>query len=304
MGKRLITVLVTVFTVMLLTGCNADNKAVTQAAEGFLNAMVNNDMQAAAQYATEDFMKSETMKMMDPEYLADSFYAAMNVDKEDLDEQAQNAVNEYVKKVVEKAYKSFEIQDVKIQESSAAVTTKITLGYNPESSSVVSDEMVELVGDYQTEHYDELIEIYTEEGEVAMNKKIYNDLIPIVIGKMQEALENSSTSEEKTVLTLAKQDGKWLVTALEENRPGADTGAAAEESAAAVSTAQDAEHAADAESASEEAASEESTSEEASEERTSEESASEESASEENAQEGSTEGETSGTAGTKEETAG
>ncbi len=298
MGKRLITVLVTVFTVMLLTGCNADNKAVTQVAEGFLNAMVNNDMQAAAQYATEDFMKSETMKMMDPEYLADSFYAAMNVDKEDLDEQAQNAVNEYVKKVVEKAYKSFEIQDVKIQESSAAVTTKIILGYNPESSSVVSDEMVELVSDYQTEHYDELIEIYTEEGEVAMNKKIYNDLIPIVIGKMQEALENSSASEEKTILTLAKQDGKWLVTALEENRPGADTGAA-EESAAAVSTAQDAEHAADAESTSKEAAGEESTSEE-----TAAESASEENTSEENAQEGSTEGETSGTAGTKEETAG
>ena len=41
MSKRLITVLVTVFSVMLLaTGCNSDKKAVTESVEGFLNAMV------------------------------------------------------------------------------------------------------------------------------------------------------------------------------------------------------------------------------------------------------------------------
>ena len=37
MSKRLISVLVTVFTVMLLaTGCNSDQKAVTESVEGFL----------------------------------------------------------------------------------------------------------------------------------------------------------------------------------------------------------------------------------------------------------------------------
>ena len=218
MSKRLITILLTVFTVMLLTGCNGDQKAVSETAEGFLTAMVNNDLDAAGQYASEEFMNSETMKMMDSEYLADAFYAQMGQEKEDMGEEAQAAVDAYVQNVVKKAYKSFEIQ-----EDSASVTAKITLGYDLEASSDVSEETIELVKEYQSEHYDELVSIYTEEGEKAMFKKIYNDLIPIIVGKMQEDIEKSSGSEEKTILTLQKTDGKWLVTDLEENRAGAET---------------------------------------------------------------------------------
>ena len=82
MSKKLITVLVTVFTVMILTtGCNSDKKAVTETVEGFLNAMVANDMEKASQYATEEFMESNTMKLMQPDFLADTFYATMNIDK-------------------------------------------------------------------------------------------------------------------------------------------------------------------------------------------------------------------------------
>ena len=260
MSKRFISVLVTVFTVMLLaTGCNSDKKAATETVEGFLNAMIANDMEKASQYATEEFMNSDTMKLMQPDYLADTFYAAMGVEKDDLDEKAQNAVNEYVKDVVDKAYKSFEIQDIKIQEETAAATARITLGYNPEASSNVSDDTTNLVNEYQTEHYDELVAIFTEEGEKAMYKKIYNDLIPIVIGKMQEALKSSETSEEKTILSLVKKDGKWLVTDLEENRPGAETGDTAAEAEAAENTAE-AEAAGD--TAQEEAAAEATTQEE------------------------------------------
>ena len=240
MSKRWISVLVTVFTVMLLaTGCNSDKKVVTESVEGFLNAMVANDMEKASGYATEEFMNSDTMKLMQPDYLADTFYAAMGVEKDDLDEKAQNAVNEYVKDVVDKAYKSFEIQDIKIQEETAAVTAKITLGYNPEASSGVSEDTNALVSEYQTEHYDELVAVFTEEGEKAMYKKIYNDLIPIIIGKMQEALESGEPSEEKTILSLVKTDGKWLITDLEENRPGAAAGSTAEEAAAAEATTQE-----------------------------------------------------------------
>ena len=237
MSKKLITVLLTVLTVMMLTGCSSDKKAVTEAAEGFLNAMVNNDMEAASQFATTEFMHSDTMKLMDPEYLADTFYAAMGVQKEDMGEEAQKAVDEYVKKVIAKAYKSYTIQDIKIQEDKASVTAKITLGYDPEASSRQSDDTVALIKQYQKEHYDELVAIYTDEGEKEMYKKMYNDLIPIVIGKMQEELENSDPSDEKTVLSLSKIDKKWLVTELEENRPQAADAGVTEEAAAAVSTA-------------------------------------------------------------------
>lgn len=243
MSKKLITALLTVLTVMILTGCSNNKKAVSEAAEGFLNAMVSNDMDAAAQYATDDFMKSDAMKLMKPDYLADTFYAAMGVEKDDMDENTRQVVDEYMKKVVSKAYKSFEIEEVKILEDKASVTAKIVLGYNPEESSGLSDDTLELVSQYQKDHYDELVEIYTEEGEKAMYKKMYNDLIPIIIGKMQEALESSDPSEEKTVLSLVKVDNKWLVSDLEENRPQAANTEAKEEAAAAVSTAAQTEYA-------------------------------------------------------------
>ena len=143
MSKRLVTALMTLLTVLLLTGCNADKKAVTEAAEGFLNGMVANDLDAVSQYAAEDFMKSETMQLMDPQYLSDAFYAAMNVNKEDMNEETQKVVDDYVSEVVARAYKNFEIQDIKVQESSAAVTAKITLGYDPDASAKIPDETIE-----------------------------------------------------------------------------------------------------------------------------------------------------------------
>lgn len=208
MNKRFITVLLTMLTVVFLTGCNGDQKAVTETVEGFLNAMVANDLEAVAQYASEDFMESETMKLMDPQYLADSFYATMDVAKEDMSEETQKAVDDYVNQVVAKAYESFEIQDIKVQENTAAVTTKITLGYNPDEGAQIPEETIDLIDAYQSEHYDELIAIYTDKGENAMYNKLYNDLIPIVIGKMQEQLEQGTPTEEKTILTLEKRDGK------------------------------------------------------------------------------------------------
>ena len=69
-----------------------------------------------------------------------------------------------------------------------------------------------------------------------MYKKLYNDLIPIVIGKMHEQIEKGGTSEEKTVLTFSKVDKAWIVTALEENRPIAAEAVSEQEAAAAADT--------------------------------------------------------------------
>lgn len=236
MNKRWITVMLTALTVLMLTGCNANQKAVTEAADGFLTAIVNNDKEAAAQFASEEFMKSEEVQFMDPEYLAESFYATMGVDKEDLDEEAISAVDAYVEDLVVRAYQSYEIQDVKVQKDNASVTAKITLGYDPDASARIPEDTKELIDQYQTEHYDELVDIYIEEGEKAMYKKLYNDLIPIVIGKMHEQIESGGTSEEKTVLTFSKIDKVWIVTALEENRPSAAEAVSAQEAAAAADT--------------------------------------------------------------------
>ena len=139
MSKKWITVLVTALTVLLLTGCNANQKAVTEAADGFLTALTNNDREAAAQFASGEFMESDTMLFMEPQHLSDAFYAYMGVDKEDLSEEAVKAVDEYVNELVTRAYQSYEIQDVKVQKDTASVTARITLGYDPNASSAISE---------------------------------------------------------------------------------------------------------------------------------------------------------------------
>ena len=239
MSKKWITVMLTAFSVLMLAGCGMNKKAVTETADSFLTAIVNNDKETAAQFASEDFMKSEAMQFMDPQHLSESFYAAMGIDKEELDEEAVKAVDAYVDELVTRAYQSYEIQDVKVQNDTASVTARITLGYDPDASSAISEETQELIDQYQKEHYDELVNVYIEEGEKAMYKKLYNDLIPIVIGKLHEQIESGGTSEEKTVLTLSKIEKTWIVTALEENRPSAAEAVSAQEAAAAEDAGQD-----------------------------------------------------------------
>ena len=198
-------------------------------------------------------LKSEAMQFMDPQHLSESFYAAMGIDKEELDEEAVKAVDAYVDELVTRAYQSYEIQDVKVQKDTASVTARITLGYDPDASSAISEETQELIDQYQKEHYDELVNVYIEEGEKAMYKKLYNDLIPIVIGKLHEQIESGGTSEEKTVLTLSKIEKTWIVTALEENRPSAAEAVSAQEAAAAEDAGQDSTAAENAEAGSTEA---------------------------------------------------
>ena len=234
--RKLTTAILTMLILLLLTACNSDQKAVTEAAEGFLNALVKNDKDAAAQYATEEFMQSETMKFMDAQYLSDVFFDAMGVTRDEIDEEAQKAVDDYEKLIIERAYKDYEIQDIKIQDNKAYVTAKITLGYDPEASRNISKDTQKIIDDYKTENYDELMSICKEKGERAMYRKLYSDLIPIIIGKMQEQLESESTAEEKTILSLEKIDKKWLVKDLEENRTGAAPVGSTEESADTAAT--------------------------------------------------------------------
>ncbi len=245
MGRKWITALLTLVTVLLLTGCNSDQKDITEATEGFLGAIVKNDMETAAQYATEDFMNSDAMKITDPKILADEFFEAIGIAREDISEESAKVVDDYMALVIEKAYKDYEIQDIKIQGNTASVTAKIILGYDPDSPITITDETNEVIKQYQSDHYDELLEIYAEQGEKEMNKKLYSDLIPIIIGDMQKRLEEASPAEEKTILSLEKIGGKWLVTDLVENRPQPEaaqepgTGETAQESSAQGDSAQE-----------------------------------------------------------------
>lgn len=240
MKKRwLVWIMAIAMTAVLLTGCSGDRTQVRTAAEGFLQAIVDSDADAAGEYASEEFLSSDQMAFLDANKLESSFYASMGINKEDLDETAQETVSSYINTVVANAYQSYDVGDIKLQDGIAYVTTEITLGYDPEASSEISEELQEEIEEYQSEHYDELVQIYLDDGEEAMYKSLYNGLIPIIISDMQEQVDGSSQKSERAILTLEKvEEEGWLITAMEEDPADSDskegstaetTGAAAEE---------------------------------------------------------------------------
>lgn len=216
---------------VLLTGCGADQKEVRETTESFMQALVDSDLETAKQYATKELIASEEMRLLDKENLETSFYDAIGVKRESLGEEAQKAVSEYVSDVVDKAYQSYEIGDIKIQGDTASVTTKVTLGFDPDAESNLAETAQEEINSYQTENYEDLVNVYIEEGETALYNKLYNDLLPIIAAKMKDELDNSSSKEESTILTLKKTDEGWKVTQLQEAVTDAEEGDAAQETA-------------------------------------------------------------------------
>lgn len=240
MKKRCLIWIITIaMAAVLLSGCG-EQRSVKNAAEGFLKGLVDSDAEEAGKYASADFMAGEQMTFLDTDRLENSFYESMGVSKEDLDETAQKTVSDYIALVAENAYKSYEVGDIKIQDNTAYATTQITLGYDPETSSEIPDEVQEEIEEYQSEHYDELVQTYVDDGEEAMYRTLYNGLIPIIIGDMQKQVDGSSEKTEKAILTLEKTDsGEWLVTAMEEDP--ADSGSGSTEDTGTDSTAAAAE---------------------------------------------------------------
>ena len=214
MKKLLVWAMTVIAVTVMLTGCNSEQKAVQETTEKFLQALVDSDLDVLAECSTPELMQSDEMKLLDKENLANSFYEAIGVEKEDLSEEAVKAVDIYVDRVVDSVYKDYKVGDIKIQGDTASVTTEITLGFDPNEESSLSDSTMEEIEKYRTEHYDELVDLYVEQGEKALYQKIYDDLIPIIVTKMEEELAGSNDTVESTILTLKKIDGVWKVTEL------------------------------------------------------------------------------------------
>ena len=111
------------------------------------------------------------------------------------------------------------------------MTTKVTLGFDPDAESNLAETAQEEINSYQTENYEDLVNVYIEEGETALYNKLYNDLLPIIAAKMKDELDNSSSKEESTILTLKNTDEGWKVTQLQEAVTDAEESDAAQETA-------------------------------------------------------------------------
>ncbi len=217
MKKRLMTCLVvTLLTIALLTGCGRSE--VRKTAEGFLQGIMDGDVDAVSVYATEELMNSGTLVFADREELKAQLYEQLGVSEEDLSEEAIASVDNYVDIIVQNVIKEYEITSVSVKKRVGTVKADIVKGYDPDEEIDLMDEeeLLDDIAVYQSEHFDELVEIYTKSGEEAMRREMYNGMVPIVLDGMAQRLEEMDDIQQTTTITVEKIDKQWKVTGFDE----------------------------------------------------------------------------------------
>lgn len=204
-----------------LVGCgNRDEKDIRAAGEGMLQGWVDGDWTEISEYGTEDFLNSSKMDNFNLERSEESFYEEIGVAKDDLDESSQEAVTAYLEDFSKEFIESYEITDVSEDEDdgSGTVYATVVLAFDPDVIDTDdNEELQKLSDDYLAEHQDELVTVYTTEGEEGMYRKIYNDLIPDIMKVYREITDAADSYTEAVELTVEKQDdGAWLVSDYQE----------------------------------------------------------------------------------------
>ena len=89
---------------------------------------------------------------------------------------------------------------------------------------LVSDALFALTGDdfqtelsnlmttYQEEHMDELISININDGNEAMMNKLFDDLMPEIMGIMKKSYDSYTPEDVNITFTLEKQNDIWMIT--------------------------------------------------------------------------------------------
>ena len=229
--KKTVTLLsiAVLLTMLLTTGCAIHGKKIREASEGFLNALVSGDPQSASEYASEPVMLDAGVDFLSREKLEESLYKELGSDageikKEDLSEEAQKAFSDFIDVLVERSFLAYTISDISEKKGVGTVRAEIEVGYDPRGERLFDADMTasEEIETYQNENREELLRIYEEQGAEAMRRKIYSDVVEIMAASMKETVENAAPQKRQIVLTVEKQDEKWIVTGIEDDKTSAE----------------------------------------------------------------------------------
>ena len=220
--RSLVIVLIIVSMLALcLTGCGgADStNAVKKAAEGFLSAFEAGDIDKISEYASEDMFEeggdlSDINAVIDFTETTLTMLSELDIEREDISDEAFDAIESFKNTLLSEFVKSYEIQEVKEENGAGIVNCEITFGYDLDSVSS-SDFGVDISGfteQYATEHLDELIEIYNDQGEDGIIKYTINGILPDLTQMMQDHVISSEGKTAVCSLKVENIDGKWLVT--------------------------------------------------------------------------------------------
>ena len=200
----------------MLAACGSGESAeVKSSADKFLSAMKSGDTAGIRQYSTENAISDEDLAIFDSEAFESTLYESIGIPKEELDADLQAQITSLCDKYSKDLIKEYSIKSAEVKDGVGTVNVDITYGFDIDTLFEGEEQdaaMDELIASYQEEHEAELLSLYLTDGEEAMYKKLFTDIMPDVIKLLNDELDSSKEVSEDLYLTLEKIDGTWKVT--------------------------------------------------------------------------------------------
>ena len=197
-------------------GGEKDPELIIAAATGFLEGVKNADPEEIRKYSLDSVMNDEDLVVFDAAAVEESIYQSLGIGKEILDPAVQEQISGLCERMSGSFLKDYKLGEPQIgEDGTAQIEADVTFGYEVDavlSGQEMNEKLDEFIGTYQEQNKEALFDLYTKEGEEAMYRKVYNDLMPQIISALTAEMENSSPAAQKMKLTLQKKDGEWKVT--------------------------------------------------------------------------------------------
>ena len=199
-----------------LTGCGSDKKEILTTTETFLQSAMDCDVETVSKYCNETVLTNLGLKSISPEYAETVIYESMQVDKNALSEASQMAVSEFCTYYSNNIIQNFTVGEVTLEDGIGSVNATVTT-YSQDALLALSGdefqtELSSLMTTYQEEHMDELISVNINEGNEAMMNKLFDDLMPEIMGIMKKSYDSYTPEDVNITFTLEKQNDIWMIT--------------------------------------------------------------------------------------------
>lgn len=196
---------------LFLTGCGSgEEDAVKQAAEAFLTAQQNGDIENEADYMTaeavEDLGTAQELEDMKEQY------EAFGISADVMDEFMDSMVNVY-----KLCWQSWEIGTVNVDKDEATVLVKV--------KGISQDDMLEELDsafgeqislDWAQEHEEELIAYAQDHSETELMTWMMDQVLPLAGQEAEKKAADFEVGETEYRLSLEKEDGEWKVSNVEQ----------------------------------------------------------------------------------------
>lgn len=210
--RGLAILMIAVLSIGLMAGCsNKEKEAAKTVIDGFMSSLQSGKLEDASQHCTKDVLENTGISEL--QSLSTVFYKSLGLSKKDLSKNAQKSVSEFSNKLIKNFVSEYSIQSVDLSDKKATVTVDVTYGYDPDAlgSIDINSKMKKITSNYLSKNKKKLTQLYIDNGESALQKKVYSAVLPDILDEYYKAVEKTGTAKQELQFSLKKSDGEWTI---------------------------------------------------------------------------------------------